>query len=212
MQDKSRLTVLLGANATGTHKLRPLVIGHARRPRAFGRINISSLPVTYHFNSKAWMRSDIWISWLKSIDALFRARNQKVLLLVDNAPSHVVTLADSSLQADCGEEDSVSSEHSETDNENQTLNSNLQSQKRRQSQKQGQARSGTSKRARQDEAATNQDSLMLTHVAVQYLPPNTTAHIQPMDAGIIKSFKAKYKHLYCQHILQMFEEKKDIEK
>ncbi|GMF46593.1 unnamed protein product [Phytophthora fragariaefolia] len=29
--------------------------------------------------------------------------------------------------------------------------------------------------------------------AQQHLPPNTTAFIQPMDAGIIASFKAAYK-------------------
>ncbi|KAG9288828.1 hypothetical protein G9A89_001152 [Geosiphon pyriformis] len=32
-----------------------------------------------------------------------------------------------------------------------------------------------------------------------------------MDAGIIKSFKGKYKHLYCQHILHQFEHKINIE-
>ncbi|CAG8804222.1 1741_t:CDS:2, partial [Gigaspora rosea] len=34
-QDKSRVTVLLAANATGSHKLRPLVIGHSKKPRSF---------------------------------------------------------------------------------------------------------------------------------------------------------------------------------
>ncbi|KAG9304565.1 hypothetical protein G9A89_020129 [Geosiphon pyriformis] len=32
-----------------------------------------------------------------------------------------------------------------------------------------------------------------------------------MDAGIIKSFKGKYKHLYCQQILHQFEQKINIE-
>ena len=36
-------------------------------------------------------------------------------------------------------------------------------------------------------------NLNLSHVRVHFLPPNTTAHLQPMDAGIIKSFKAIYK-------------------
>jgi hypothetical protein len=156
------------------------------------------------------MRSDIWTSWLKSIDSLFRARNQKVLLLVDNAPSHNIRLtsdqsADSSVQVDC-EQDLILSDSSESDSESQTINT-TQSQKRKQLQQQKE----TSKRARIS-SQDNEDSLRLTHVTVQFLPPNTTAHIQPMDAGIIKSFKAKYKHLYCQHILQLFEENKDIEK
>ncbi|GBC01580.1 hypothetical protein RclHR1_42410001 [Rhizophagus clarus] len=36
--------------------------------------------------------------------------------------------------------------------------------------------------------------LNLTHVEVAFLPPNTTSHhLQPLDAGVIKSFKAHYK-------------------
>ena len=29
----------------------------------------------------------------------------------------------------------------------------------------------------------------LTNVTIHYLPPNTTAYLQPLDAGIIHSFK-----------------------
>jgi len=36
-------------------------------------------------------------------------------------------------------------------------------------------------------------NLNLSHVRVYFLLPNTTAHLQPIDAGIIKSFKAIYK-------------------
>jgi hypothetical protein len=54
--------------------------------------------------------------------------------------------------------------------------------------------------------------LNLTHVEVAFLPPNTTSHLQPLDAGVIKSFKAHYKRNYCRHILKLFEEGKDINK
>ena len=33
------------------------------------------------------------------------------------------------------------------------------------------------------------DNLELTNVTIHHLPPNTTAHLQPCDAGIIRSFK-----------------------
>ena len=33
------------------------------------------------------------------------------------------------------------------------------------------------------------ENLNLTNVTVHFLPPNTTAHLQPCDAGIINSFK-----------------------
>jgi hypothetical protein len=56
-KDKTRITVLLGANATGTDKLMPWVIGNAKRPRPFSRINLQRLPVHYRANPKAWMNS-----------------------------------------------------------------------------------------------------------------------------------------------------------
>ncbi|CAG8792317.1 13479_t:CDS:2, partial [Racocetra fulgida] len=40
-----------------------------------------------------------------------------------------------------------------------------------------------------------------TNIQVKFLPALTTSHLQPMDAGIIKCFKAKYQKKYIQHIL-----------
>ncbi|GES83583.1 tigger transposable element-derived protein 6-like [Rhizophagus clarus] len=54
------------------------------------------------------------------------------------------------------------------------------------------------------------DNLNLSHVRVHFLPPNTTAHLQPMDAGIIKSFKAIYKQHYIRHIIHQFEANVDL--
>jgi len=125
------------------------VIGHAKNSKCFKGINISNLPVIYKFNSKAWMHSDIWKSWLKYINESFRIQNRHILLLVDNATSHHVQI--------------------------------------------------------------DEDSFQLTNITLHYLPPNTMSHLQPMDAGIIKSFKAKYKQLYCQYILYQFERKINIE-
>lgn len=42
------------------------------------------------------------------------------------------------------------------------------------------------------------DGLALQHVEVHFLPPNTTSKIQPMDAGIIMSFKRHYRHLHVR--------------
>ena len=33
------------------------------------------------------------------------------------------------------------------------------------------------------------DNTHLTNVTIEHLPPNTTAHLQPCDQGIINSFK-----------------------
>ena len=48
-------------------------------------------------------------------------------------------------------------------------------------------------------------NIKLTNIELAYLPPNTTAHLQPMDAGIIHSFKAKYKQEFCKYLIQQFD-------
>jgi hypothetical protein len=42
------------------------------------------------------------------------------------------------------------------------------------------------------------NNLMLQNVEVYFLPPNTTSKIQPMDAGIIMSFKKHYRHYHIK--------------
>ena len=102
---------------------------------------------------------DIWENWLYKLNCIFRSEDRKILLLVDNAPSH-------------------------------TANS-----------------------FEDEETSSAEDELpKFSNITVEYLPPNTTAHIQPMDAGIIKSFKAKYKHFYCRHVLELFENKQNLER
>ncbi|GET00208.1 tigger transposable element-derived protein 6-like [Rhizophagus clarus] len=155
--DKTRITVLLATNAIGTQKLKPLVIGSSKNPRCLHRVNRNSLPCTYHANSKAWMRNDIFGEWLEYMNNKFRAQNRKILLLIDNASSHF----------NPDEHNNQVTEH------------------------------------------TN-DSLNLSHVRVHFLSPNTTAHLQPMDAGIIKSFKAIYKQHYIRHIIHQFEANVDL--
>ena len=56
---KERLTVLLCANASGTDKLKPLVIGKYENPRCFSAIKKNALPVFYYSNSRAWMTQNV---------------------------------------------------------------------------------------------------------------------------------------------------------
>lgn len=140
-RDKSRITLLLACNATGSVKLQPLVIGTAAKPRCFRNINMNTLPITYRYNKKAWMRGDIFGEWLNSLNAEMCRKKRKILLLLDNAGPH-------------GREPST-----------------------------------------------------LSNITVRYLPPNTTSHLQPLDAGIIASFKAQYRKLLLFHLIDQYDGK-----
>lgn len=47
------------------------------------------------------------------------------------------------------------------------------------------------------------DGLTFSHVEVVFLPPNLTAWLQPMDAGIIRAFKGKYRSLFARYALHL---------
>jgi len=131
------LTVALCANANGTDKLKPLVIGKYLNPRCFKRINRNSLGVMYEANAKAWMTGRVFERWLKAFDQ--RITGRKVILLIDNAPSHAV------------------------------------------------------------------NAVELRNTTIRFLPPNTTSRIQPMDAGIIMSFKRHYRSQFVKWLLEQYE-------
>lgn len=83
---KERITIMVGANMSGSEKLKLLVIGKSKNPRSFkGKF---FLPVIYRSNEKAWMTSELYEEWLSSLDKKFNVENRQILLFVDNCPSH----------------------------------------------------------------------------------------------------------------------------
>lgn len=92
---KDRLTLLLGANAAGDCRLKPMMIYHSENPRALKNYVKSSLPVHFKSNKKAWMTGDLFTTWFSdyfkpSVEAYCKQQQIpfKILLLLDNAPSH----------------------------------------------------------------------------------------------------------------------------
>lgn len=58
--EKQRITFLACTNATGSHKVKPLVIGKAKNPRCFRNW---ICPVHYESSNTAWMTANIFKNW-----------------------------------------------------------------------------------------------------------------------------------------------------
>jgi DNA-binding XRE family transcriptional regulator len=137
-QSKERVSIMLSCNSKG-EKLKPLLIHKYENPRALKGIDKIKLPVYYYWNKKAWMQVSIFQHWIKKVNEQMKKEKKKIIMLLDNASSHV------------GED------------------------------------------------------LDLSNVKLHFLPANTTAHLQPLDAGIIWSFKCHYKKLLCQNRIEMYD-------
>ncbi|XP_005005256.1 jerky protein homolog [Cavia porcellus] len=94
-QGKDRLTVLMCANATGSHRIKPLAVGKCGDPRAFR--GIQHLPVAYKAQGNAWIDKEIFSDWfhhifVPSVREHFRTiglpEDSKAILLLDNSRAH----------------------------------------------------------------------------------------------------------------------------
>src|SRR6266516_4411090 len=47
---------------------------------------------------------------------------------------------------------------------------------------------------------------VLSNIRLHFLPPNTTAHLQPIDQGIIHSFKSNYRKFLCKDRIDAFDQ------
>lgn len=89
-KDKTRISIALCANSDGTEKDELLFIGHAAKPRAFKKKSGKELGFFYRNNKKAWMTSLVFQEWLQLFDSRMKRLERRVLLLLDNAPTHSV--------------------------------------------------------------------------------------------------------------------------
>lgn len=56
-----------------------------------------------------------------------------------------------------------------------------------------------------DNASAHRVTSPLTNVTIQMLPPNTTAFLQPQDAGVIRQFKVQIRRQQTHHVLGAIE-------
>ena len=142
-QSKDHMSLLLCTNMNGSEKLNPVLIGKAAHPTALKKhgVTVKDLGVEYFWNQKGWMTGPVFDLWLTDWNNNLIRQNCHVLLLIDNAPGHVI-----------GE---------------------------------------------------------YSNIRIQFLPPNTTAKLQPLDQGIIKSTKHNYRTILTTRYLAGVESKQE---
>ncbi|XP_046803799.1 jerky protein homolog-like [Lucilia cuprina] len=89
---KERITFLVCSNASGSKKIKPLLIGKSRSTRAFRN---KTLPVDYTHSKNAWMTCTLFKTWffnnfVPQVEEFLAQNNLPLnaILLLDNAPSH----------------------------------------------------------------------------------------------------------------------------
>ncbi|KAG0425014.1 Tigger transposable element-derived protein 6, partial [Dictyocoela muelleri] len=86
-RNKTRMTIMLACSMTNEN-LNPLIIGHFKSPRPLKGFNHEEIGVKYSHSPKARMNSEIFINYLRELNQMMFFADRKILLVLDNAPSH----------------------------------------------------------------------------------------------------------------------------
>lgn len=92
---KDKLTLLLGGNAAGDFKIKPMVVYHSETPRAMRGFSKEHLPVVWKSSKKALLTADLFQQWYvssfcPSVKHYCEEKNvePRALLLLDSTPGH----------------------------------------------------------------------------------------------------------------------------
>ena len=91
-KDKTRISIAIATNATGSDRMPLWIIGRSKTPRALRGVNFHALGCVWRWNDKAWMRHGIMEEWLRSFYGRI-SMGRRVLLLLDNCSAHTVAVA-----------------------------------------------------------------------------------------------------------------------
>jgi hypothetical protein len=56
-----------------------------------------------------------------------------------------------------------------------------------------------------DNATSRRGTKVMSNVTVKFLPPNLTSEVQPLDQGVIRSVKVRYRKMMLQYIVTVAE-------
>nr|XP_033788935.1 tigger transposable element-derived protein 5 [Geotrypetes seraphini] len=94
---RDRVTVLLAANLTGNHKLKPLVVGKLQDPSSLRHHNQDKFPAAYRYSRNAWMTFELLREWffeefVPGVKRYLRrcCLQQKAVLLVNQCPAQPI--------------------------------------------------------------------------------------------------------------------------
>lgn len=90
-QDKTRITIVVATNATGSDRIPLWLIGTAKTPRTLRKVNTRAIGCVWRWNKKAWMRGNIMAEWLHAFYKHI-GKQRRVLLLMDNFKAHLSAL------------------------------------------------------------------------------------------------------------------------
>lgn len=142
-ENKSRITIALACNASGTHRLPPWIVGHYNTPRAFSvpGNDFHSINCMYSSNSIAWMTVAEWRNWIKWFDTTI---DRRVLLILNPHRGHEIAYS------------------------------------------------------------TLADTMSLQNTEIVFLPDSSSPINQPMELGLVQSFKALYRKSYLTFISEFY--------
>ncbi|KAF1325809.1 Ars binding protein 1, partial [Globisporangium splendens] len=112
---KAKLLLLLAVNADGSERLDPLFIGTSRHPPIAAPQNVAATPpkrkqqtqqqqqrsaeetgttnpesqYNYSYSDKTWMNAIVFQKWLNTLNSQMKIESRHILLLMDDAPSHI---------------------------------------------------------------------------------------------------------------------------
>ncbi|CAI5506570.1 unnamed protein product [Closterium sp. Naga37s-1] len=87
---KERLTVAFLVNADGSHVFRPLIISKAKRPHDFRPDYDPEHLCYWRHNAKGWMTAPLFTHFITQLNAAMYAEGRRIVVLLDNASSHML--------------------------------------------------------------------------------------------------------------------------